>query len=228
MTRPALARPAARAADDRPDPTDRAVRTPIAMGAARPRRSPTMRASLSFLTSTTSTGDNHGEAPAATRLEVIGYDPVAHRILGRERTGERVTAAIVIPTRGEHAGAPMALAPDALPRLAGELVALVPVSTSGFELTTRVVQRRGLRLTEELAPIRKFALALGVRRHLGGIAIAAGRQMVVAYLRPRATLRQIWTLPGGAGDLAIVTYCGSPIGLGADRDAAVLVAPAMH
>lgn len=187
-----------------------------------------MRASLSFLTSTTATGDDLGAAAAPTRLEVLGYDPAGARVLARERTGERVTATIVVPLRGEHAGAPMALAPDAASRLGATLQPLVPIAAAGFELTTRVIQRRGLRVVEGRAPIRKFALSLGVRQLVGGYAFAAGRQLVVAYLRPRATLRQAWALPGGLGALAIISYCGSPLGLGADRDAPVWVAPPLH
>ncbi|MBK9029979.1 MAG: hypothetical protein IPL61_01350 [Myxococcales bacterium] len=187
-----------------------------------------MRASLSFLTSTTITGDDRASAPAPQTLEVLGYDHAGQRVFARERIGDRVTSLVVIATRGEHTGTPMALAPDALPRMRVELTPLIPVASAGFELTTRVIQRRGLRISSDASPIRKFALAVGVRQHVGGIPVGVGRQVVTAYLRPRATLRQTWALPGDAGAVVIVTFCGTPIGVGADRDAAILVAPPMH
>ena len=187
-----------------------------------------MRASLSFLTSTSTTGDDRASAPAAHTLEVLGYDRASHRIVARERCGEHVESIVVIHARGEHAGVPMALAPDALARLRLDLVPMTPLPLAGLELTTRVVQRRGLRVSSDGTPIRKFALALGVRQHVGGSPTGAGRQVVTAYLRPRATLRQAWMLPGGLGALAVVGFCGSPIGIGADREAGVLVLPALH
>ena len=122
----------------------------------------------------------------------------------------------------------MALAPDALARMKVELTPLAPLPLAGFELTTRVIQRRGLRVSSDGSPIRKFALSLGVRQQVGGFTAAAGRQVVTAYLRPRAALRQGFALPGGAGAVAIVTFCGTPLGVGADRDAAVLVTPPLH
>jgi hypothetical protein len=109
-----------------------------------------------------------------------------------------------------------------------ELTPLAPLPLAGFELTTRVIQRRGLRVSSDGSPIRKFALSLGVRQQVGGFTAAAGRQVVTAYLRPRAALRQGFALPGGAGAVAIVTFCGTPLGVGADRDAAVLVTPPLH
>ena len=187
-----------------------------------------MRASLSFLTTTSITGDDRAPAPAAQTLELLGYDRVGHRVLARERVGDVVTQLVVIATRGEHAGAPMALAPDALARMKVELTPLAPLPLAGFELTTRVIQRRGLRVSSDGSPIRKFALSLGVRQQVGGFTAAAGRQVVTAYLRPRAALRQGFALPGGAGAVAIVTVCGTPLGVGADRDAAVQVTPPLH
>jgi hypothetical protein len=129
---------------------------------------------------------------------------------------------------GEGAGVPLTLAPDALDRLAVALVPMHCVDPRSFELTTRVIQRRGLRITGVPAPIRKFALALGIRHHVAGTVIAAGRHVVTAYLRPRARLRQVWIVPGHPLAVAIVTYCGAPIGIGADKDAAVLATPALH
>ncbi|MEZ4404523.1 MAG: hypothetical protein R3B06_31170 [Kofleriaceae bacterium] len=189
-----------------------------------PRRPPPLRASVSFLTSTSATGDERLPTAAAYRLELLGYDPVGRRVFAREHQGERVTQVVLIHLRGEHAGQPVALAPDAVARLRAPLEPLRETSTDGLELVTRVIQRRGLRLGGAPVPVRKFALAIGVRAP----AVGLGRQVVTAYLRPRAAIRSAWAVPDGGGTLAVVTFCGSPIGLGADRDAAILITPAVH
>jgi hypothetical protein len=187
-----------------------------------------MRASLSFLTTTSSTGDDRLAQAARHTLDMVGYDRIHRRIYARERAGDVVKHVVVIPTVGEGAGVPMALAPDALDRLSVELEPLHCVDPRGFELTTRVIQRRGLRVVGAPAPIRKFALALGIRQHVGSMVVAAGRHVVTAYLRPRARVRQVWVVPGTALAVAIVTYCGAPVGIGVDKDAAVLATPALH
>lgn len=230
MSRPArLSPPAAARADE---PITPSVRTapwtqPIAM-ASRPRHPPTMRASLSFLTTTSSTGDDRLAQPTRHWLEVIGYERATRRIYAREHAGDTVRHVLAIPTSGEDAGAPLALAPDALTRLGGRLDAMTCVDPRGYELTTRVIQRRGLRVTGVATPIRKFALALGFRHHVAGVVVSAGRQVVTAYLRPRATLRQVWVVPGQPMALAIVSFCGAPVGVGADKEAPVLAMPALH
>lgn len=187
-----------------------------------------MRASLSFLTTTSTTGDDRLAHAARGSLDVVGYDRIHRRIYAREQVGDAVRNVIVIPTLGEGAGVPLALAPDALGRLSIDLDPMHCVDPRGFELTTRVIQRRGLRVVGAPAPIRKFALALGIRQHIGGTIVAAGRQVVTAYLRPRARVRQVWIVPGTALAVAIVTYCGAPVGVGVDKDAAVLATPALH
>lgn len=188
-----------------------------------------MRASLSFLTTTSTTGDDRTAVlPIRHTLDVVGYDRATRRIYARELAGDKVVHVVAVPTSGEGAGVAIALAPDALDRLDLRLETMVCVDPRGYDLTTRVIQRRGLRVPGVAAPIRKFALALGFRHHLAGMVIAAGRQVVTAYLRPRVTLRQVWIVPGHPLALAIVTYCGVPIGVGADKEAAVLATPALH
>lgn len=187
-----------------------------------------MRASLSFLTSTSTTGDERLAHAARTSIDIVGYDRIHRRVYAREQAGDVTRHVIVIPTTGEGAGVPLALAPDALDRLSVALDPMHCVDPRGFELTTRVIQRRGLRVVGAPAPIRKFALALGIRQHIGGLVVAAGRQVVTAYLRPRARLRQVWIIPGTALAVAIVTYCGAPVGVGVDKDGIVLATPALH
>jgi hypothetical protein len=200
---------------------------PVAM-ASRPRTPPAMRASLSFLTTTSPTGDDRLALPTRHSLDVVGYDRASRRIYARELAGDVVRHIVAIPTSGEGAGTTLSLAPDALDRLGLHLDPMVCVDPRGYELTTRVIQRRGLRISGVPTPIRKFALALGFRHHLAGMVISAGRLVVTAYLRPRVALRQVWVVPGQPLALAIVTYCGAPVGIGADKEAAVLATPALH
>ena len=195
---------------------------------SRPRYPPTLRASLSFLTTTSPTGDDRLALPTRHSLDVVGYDRASRRIYARELAGDAVVHTVAIPTSGEGAGVPLSLAPDALDRLAVDLEPMSCVDPRGYDLTTRVIQRRGLRIAGVPSPIRKFALALGFRHNLAGMIISAGRLVVTAYLRPRVTLRQVWVVPGQPLAVAIVTYCGAPIGIGADKEAAVLATPALH
>ncbi len=89
-------------------------------------------------------------------------------------------------------------------------------------LSTRVVQRRALRVagTDE-APIRKFALQLRVEPVSGHG--PSGHTTVTAFLRPGATLAEVWSVPGENVAIARVTYTGIPSGLGLAKDTMVLL-----
>jgi hypothetical protein len=188
-----------------------------------------MRASLSFWTSTSSTAAEYPLAVTSQRIEVLGWDRVARRIYVVEHAGGQPTL-FVIATAGEHAGAMLPLSGDAarIARLRAELAPLVSASTRGWELTTRVVQRRGLRLASMTTPVRKFALGLAISQRIGGMAVAGGRATVTAYLRPRAVIERVWQVPGERLAVAVVTYCGVPAGVGFDRQVAILATPSLH
>lgn len=185
-----------------------------------------MRTTLSFLTSTTPIASELPAQPPAHTLELLGHDRATGRIFLRERCGATSTIA-VLATRGGAAGTTIPLAPGS--RAAERpLQPLEQADPRGWELTTRVIQRRGLRVLGDDAPIRKFALGLTVRQRLGGGVVAQGRTVATAYLRPRAALASVWLVPGAALAVAIITYCGIPTGLGVDKQVAVLATPSWH
>ncbi len=188
-----------------------------------------MRASLSFWTSTSATAADYPMAVASQRLEVLGWDRSSRRIYVVEHADGRPTL-FVIATSGEHAGALLPLSGDEarMATLRRELSPMLPVPARGWELTTRVVQRRGLRLASMGTPVRKFALGLSVSQRVGGVPVASGRTTVTAYLRPRAVIERVWLVPCENLAVAVVTYCGVPAGVGFDKQTAILATPALH
>lgn len=88
-------------------------------------------------------------------------------------------------------------------------------------LSTRVVQRRALRVAGQDAPIRKFALQLRVEP-VSGVG-ATGATTVTAFLRPDARLVEVLALPGEAGMLARVAFTGVPNGFGLPKETIVLL-----
>src|SRR4051794_20911428 len=65
---------------------------------------PPMRASISYLTSTSATAAPLPTLHGAHRLDVLGYDRVGHSIYLREEVGAPLPLVHVVRTRGEHAG----------------------------------------------------------------------------------------------------------------------------
>ena len=97
-------------------------------------------------------------------------------------------------------------------------------TTEAWMLSTRIVQRRALRVAGPGAcsdlPIRKFALQLIVEPVSGHG--PSGKTTVTAFLRPHARLAEVWSLPTG-GAVARVTFTGVPSGLGLAKDTVVLL-----
>ncbi len=188
-----------------------------------------MRASLSFWTSTSSTAAEYPMTTVSQRLEVLGWDRTARRVYVLEHA-DRGSTLFVMATSGEHAGATLPLSVDAarIARLRADLTPLIAAPLRGWELTTRVIQRRGLRLASMTTPVRKFALGLAISQRVGGVPVAGGRATVTAFLRPRAVIDRMWQVPGEHVAIAVVTYCGVPAGIGFDRQAAILATPALH
>jgi hypothetical protein len=188
-----------------------------------------MRATRSFWTSTSATA---AEVPLSTtshRLEVLGWDRAARRVYFVEHADERRTL-LVMALEGEHAGYPLPMSGESarIEAVRRSLIPMRAVPVRGWELTTRVVQRRGLRLVSTSTPIRKFALGLGVTQRTGGVTISVGRATVTAYLRPRAVIDCVWAIPGEGAHVAIVTYCGVPAGIGFDKQTPILVTPLLQ
>jgi hypothetical protein len=102
-----------------------------------------------------------------------------------------------------------------------------PIASEAWMLSTRIVQRRALRVAGcSSLPIRKYALQLVVEpvRGVG----PSGRSTVTAFLSPHARLAEVWSLAGSGGepcDLAIarVTFTGIPSGPGLAKDTVVLL-----
>ena len=98
-------------------------------------------------------------------------------------------------------------------------------TTEAWMLSTRIVQRRALRVAGPGAcsdlPIRKFALQLTVEP-VSGVG-PSGKTTVTAFLRPQAQLSDVWSLPVPGLAIARVSYTGIPNGLGLAKDTVVLL-----
>lgn len=193
---------------------------------------PTLRLSLGFMTSTASTceevdGLGHrmtvlgvarvegcafvveelggGEAPIVYRLYIDG--PRAGHLVPIHAWYEHDPNAEQIRTR--------------IAKLALTLETCAKSTTEAWMLSTRIVQRRALRVTGQDAPIRKFALQLRVEP-VGGMG-ATGATTVTAFLRPDARLVEVLAIPGSGSLLARVAFTGVPSGLGLSKDTVVLL-----
>ncbi len=204
-------------------------------------RPPFMRTSISFLTTTTATAPTARKPGAPHTLELLGLDR-AQRAVYFAESGDAATPLVhVMHLDGEHAGrltvarslyegASELVADRVSARLAALRTSLTPLDegmTDAWLLTTRVVQRRALRIPGGGAPIRKFVLAFAVEPIAADGDSCTGRTTVTAYLRARASLDRVWLVPGlpGLGDglaIARITYVGVPSDVGHDKQTAVL------
>jgi hypothetical protein len=116
--------------------------------------------------------------------------------------------------------------------LAPTLEPVRPTTTEAWMLSTRIVQRRALRVggPDSELPIRKFALQLVVESVSG--AGPSGRSTVTAFLQPHAQLAEVWSLGGGGipTDIAIarVTFTGIPSGIGRNKDTVILLTSGLY
>jgi len=201
-----------------------------------------MRTSISFLTTTTATAPLARAPGVAHRLELLGLDR-AQRAVYFAEWGEIATPIVqLMHLDGEHAGR-MVIArslydgdtvtdavhvrvSDRIAALRASLAPLDELDRDEWLLTTRVVQRRALRVPGGAPPIRKFVLALSVEPIVSDADTRAGKTTVTAYLRARAAIDRVWLVPALPGlprhAIARITYCGVPSELGHDKHAAVL------
>lgn len=176
------------------------------------------RITLSYLTTTSSTAIEPAVAPRSS-LDVLGWDAAGERAVFAE-VHAGVRQLYVVPSQGERAGS---FIPVASPRRTQrDLIPLIPIARDGWELHTRILHRRGVKVVGMATPIRKFSLGLTITRHDGARLAAAGRGHATAYLRPRAGLRSLWRVPSTSLAVAIIDYCGVPAGIGFDRQLAIL------
>lgn len=207
---------------------------------------PTLRTSLGYMTMTACIADEacerghtmsvlgvaHAEGVAYI-VEEIGDDaPIVYRLFLR---GPRQGHLVPIRAWYEHDDRPA----EIRARLAAIAPTLEPAMLSTREawmLSTRVIQRRALRVTGPCLdpegtpprgtalPIRKFALQLVVEP-VSGVG-PSGKTTVTAFLRPQAQLVDVWSLSTGAA-IARVRYTGIPSGLGLAKETVVLLTSAI-
>lgn len=216
----------------------RSRRIERALVAARTYERIPMRTSLSFLTTTAAV------APAALRglatphaFEVIGHDRARAAIHLLEHGATGVPLLHVMHLAGEHAGRVViarslydgpdgtvaARVTERIAALRAATTPLVPTDPDAWMLSTRVIQRRALRIPGGGPPIRKFTLALTVEPIVSAIDLRVGRATVTSYLRPRAALDAVWLVPGEPVAVARVAYLGTPSEVGQYKHAVVLV-----
>jgi hypothetical protein len=163
-------------------------------------------------------GVSHAEGVAYVVEELGGSEaPIVYRLWLR---GPRLGHLVPIHAWYEQC----ADAAEIRARIAAIATTLEPAgktTTEAWMLSTRVVQRRALRVAGGEAPIRKFALQLRVEPVSGHG--ASGHTTVTAFLRPGATLAEVWSLPGSGEAIARVTYTGIPNGLGLPKDTMILL-----
>jgi hypothetical protein len=196
-----------------------------------------MRASIAYLTSTAATVVDLLPEQGAHRLDVLGYHRGDRAIYLREDVGGTQPIIHVVRTRGEHAGRMVPMRSwyegartigERLDALAAEVSPLDELDADAWSLTTRVVQRRALRLPNGGAPIRKFAVQLTVEPVIAREDAVIGRTVVTSYLRPRARLDRAWAIPGEPLAVVRVAYVGVPEGVGLDKHVALLVGRDLH
>ena len=193
---------------------------------------PTLRLSLGFMTTTARTteevdGLGHrmtvlGVSRAEHTAYVVeelgdGELPIAYRLyLEGPRTGH------LVPIQAWYERDPSEAQIRArIARLTATLETCTRTTTEAWMLSTRVVQRRALRVAGQDAPIRKFALQLRVEP-VSGVG-ASGATTVTAFLRPDARLVEVLALPGETGMLARVAFTGVPNGCGLPKETIVLL-----
>lgn len=200
---------------------------------------PTLRSSLGYVTSTAASS-MASTAHEVTRHEmsVLGISRTEGVAYIVEQLGEDLTIAPIVYRlwlRGPRQGHLVPLhawyeqtedAAEIRARIAAIAPTLEPAmlsTTEAWMLSTRVVQRRALRIAgpgcNDL-PIRKFALQLQVEPVSGQG--PSGHTTVTAFLRPHAQLVEVWSLSTGDA-LARVSYSGIPAGLGLAKDTVILL-----
>lgn len=196
---------------------------------------PTLRHSLGYMTSTACTTDEltgRGHTMSllgiarsegvAYVVEEIGPDdaPVIYRLwLAGPRKGH------LVPIHAWYEQCSDAREIRArIASIATTLEPAGPITAEAWMLSTRIVQRRALRVATADTPIRKFALQLRVEPVTGSG--PSGHTTVTAFLRPSATIAAIYSVPGEDCAIARVTYTGIPNGLGLPKDTMILLTEA--
>jgi hypothetical protein len=202
---------------------------------------PTLRSSLGYMTTTARvTEDGPTIGHRMTVLGISWFEGIAYIV--EEIGGDDAPIVYRLYLRGPRQGHMVPLhawydhCDDALQirtriaRLAPTLEPALPIATETWMLSTRIIQRRALRVTSpgvcsEL-PIRKLTLQL-VIEPVSGIG-PSGRATATAFLHPHARLAEVWSLERSASGeptaaIARVTFSGIPSGTGLTKDTVVLL-----
>jgi hypothetical protein len=199
---------------------------------------PTLHSSLGYMTTTARVTDDDDAIGhrmsvlgiarpegVAYIVEEIGDDsaPVVYRLYLR---GARQGHLVPLHAWYEHGDDDDAIR-TRIAALAPMLDPVRPVATEAWMLSTRIVQRRALRVSAcPSPPIRKYALQFVVEPVRGHG--PSGRSTATAFLSPHARLAEVWSLARTTDepcDLAIarVTFTGIPSGTGLSKDTVVLL-----
>jgi hypothetical protein len=202
---------------------------------------PTLRSSLGYMTTTARVAEDAAElGHRMTLLGVSRFDGIAYVV--EEIGGDDAPIVYRLYLRGPRQGHLVPLhawydhSDDArdirrrIEALALTLEPALPAATESWMLSTRIIQRRALRVSpagssSEL-PIRKFAIQLVVEPVSG--AGPSGRSTATAFLHPHARLTEVWSLATRADApcetaIARVTFTGIPSGTGLTKDTVVLL-----
>lgn len=194
---------------------------------------PSLRLSLGFMTGTARTSETADAGDRHHEMTVLGISPSEGIAYVIEDIGPH-DAPIVYrlwlagPRKGHlvplHAWYEQCDDADEIrARAAAVATTLEPVArttTEAWMLSTRIVQRRALRVAGQETPIRKYAVQLRVEAVSGHGPF--GHTTVTAFLRADAELQDVYALPDGNA-IARVTYSGIPSGFGERKDTVILL-----
>jgi hypothetical protein len=197
---------------------------------------PTLRSSLGYMTATACVADDAAQRGHRMRLlgvaraEAVAY--VVEELGGEEDTpivyrlwlrGARLGHLVPLHAWYERSADVRELRAR-IDALAATLEPVPRSTTEAWMLSTRIVQRRALRVAGPSRcsdlPIRKFALQLQIEPVSGHG--PSGKTTVTAFLRPQAQLAEVWSL-GGDEAIARISYTGIPSGPGLSKDTVVLL-----
>jgi hypothetical protein len=204
---------------------------------------PTLRSSLGYMTTTARVTDD--AAALGHRMTVLGVSRFEGVAYVAEEIGDDVPVVYRLHLRGPRQGHLVPLhawyeqSDDErdlrrrIAALAPTLEPVLPTACEAWMLSTRIIQRRALRVAAACGdlPIRKFALQLVVEPV--GVFGPSGHTTVTAFLQPHAQLTEVWSLAAGAASgrdgiahdaaIARVTYTGIPSGTGLSKDTVILL-----
>lgn len=209
---------------------------------------PTLRSSLGYMTTTARVTED--ASALGHRMAVLGiarFEGVAYVV--EEISGDDAPIVYRLHLRGPRQGHLVPLRAwyehsESIGDLRARIAALaptlepaLPTAPEAWMLSTRIVQRRALRVARpgicgEL-PIRKFALQLVVEPV--SEAGPSGQATVTAFLQPHAQLTEVWSLAsrseagmGASAAIARVTFTGIPSGTGLTKDTVILLTAGLH